>query len=236
MTARITVTKMLQLIEDQKNIALNQPILILGNPVAVESFSSLTNPFKNATHNPDLFSFCTNPKDFETFLAQNVNKTLVFYLFKSDRIYQEAWFEESLKPKFEETTSFDVYSIDINKSKIAEQEKLREMNISKYPCVLTYKAGHLVDLFVPEMAKGSSISDQLAELQFLQKKKFEERPQKVKTQREIRDEEQIAFENRLREKEAQKRKQEERDKMQYLLEVKRKIAQDKKDRKKKYGK
>ena len=102
----------------------------------------------------------------------------------------------------------------------------------KYPCVLTYKAGHLVDKFEPELEKGTSVSDQLAELQRMRN----EGPQRLKTQNQYRDEEQIAFENRLREKEAQKRKQEERDKMQYLLEVKRKIAQDKKDRKKKYGK
>ncbi|EAY00764.1 hypothetical protein TVAG_096750 [Trichomonas vaginalis G3] len=231
------VNEMKELVEKQKQIALHTPVYIIGNDGAIASLEPITQKFSDIFENPNAFKTVhNNEQEIDVALAKAVNRTLVFYLFKSDRIYQEAWFEEGLKQKFEEDGGVDVHAIDVCKSFFEELNYLKELKITKYPCVLTYRAGHLIDIFYPELQKGNSVAEKLVELKYVQQKKFQENYVKFDDSGNVYDADKLAFEERMRKKQAEQIQREEEEKKRYLLEVKRKIEQDKKDRRQKYGK
>lgn len=230
-----TVNEMFELVEKQKKIALHTPVYIFGNDASIAAMLDVTDKFSEIFQNPDAFKLVgTETDEIQKTIVKATNRTLMFYLFKSDKIYQEAWFEEALKPKLEEDAGLEYYSIDVCKSRFEELEKLKKLKITKYPCVLTYKAGHLIDMFAPEMAKGHSVAEQLAELRVAQQKKLDQSLQ-FSEDGTLYDAEKIAFEERLRKKEQEKLQREQEEKRLHLLEVKKKIEADKKARKKKYG-
>lgn len=231
----ITITELYQKVEEQKNIALSTPIYIFGSDAAISAIEPCTSQFQNVLNNENLFSINMDDKaKVEKTLAGAINRTLAFYIYKSSQSFHETFITESLMPSLEIYPHIDLYCIDLCLAKMAEVNQIQEFNIKKYPVVLMFRAGHFIDKVNVDLNKAAG-TDPLELIKAEQMKKYSETPQLNPDGTKI-DAEKEAFEQRLREKEIEAKKREEEERRKHILEVKKKIAQDKLERRKKYGK
>ena len=232
----ISISTFYEKIEEQKIIALNNPIHFFLSTDIKPELKSIFKGYEEIFKNPNLFSIqSSDQKNIENVLTSCINRTYSFYFYKSDKAFQEIWLNENLQKEFEKYPHIDFYSIDLTKSKISELEKIKEFQIFKYPFILIYRMGHLIDKIIPELEKDLPVSKQLQLISAEQKLKLVANSNLGENNILI-DQEKIDFENRMREKMALQIKKEEEEKRLHLLEIKKKIEQDKKERKKKFGK
>lgn len=233
MCEKISIAQVKQKIQQQKEIALQTPVYVFGSQVAIDGISNLMNSYKGIFQNPNLFEV-HEPDECENVLTAAVQRTLVFFFYKAAKVYQKKWLDMNLLPELQQIPTCDVFAIDITKNSFEEDKILAKLGVETVPTVLVYRIGHQIDKILPEV-EVCPVSDQITAFN-LQKRFDAERgkhqyvldPTK---EGKIGDEDRIAFENRLREKEAEEKRKEAEAQRKYRLQVLRKIEEDKKARK-----
>lgn len=221
------------LVEEQKNIALHAPVYVFCTDAAQDSFRNISDQYCNIYQNQELFSI-NKPEDIDSVLASAIPRNLIFFLYKSGRNYWKKWLDTSVNEAMMYAPNSDLYSVEI---KFGDNEKLGQFGVTKIPCVLVYKMGYLIDRIYPEHEEGI-VHDQIEEYNDEIAKMIHDSEANGENFESSRysEAEKLEFEQRYREKEAkEKRKYLDQDR-KHLIEVKKKIEQDKLERQRKYGK
>ena len=225
----ISASAVFEKIEQQKLAALRSTIHVVANDAAYGAISGVLDSFKRAYHNDSLFQV-HSPDETEQALAQAVPRTIVFFFYRSDSFYQKQWFDKRVAPQLAQIPVVDVFRLDMARVPVADGERLKALGVKRTPCVLVYKMGHQIDTIFPEN-EGTLIGDQVAQYRSQVMQKIEP-PRHVDYSKEglKNDDDRIAFENRLRDKEAEERRKQAEAERMHRIAVKRKIEEDKAQR------
>ena len=225
----ISASAVFEKIEQQKLAALRSTIHVVANDTAYGAISGVLDSFKRAYHNDSLFQV-HSPDETEQALAQAVPRTIVFFFYRSDSFYQKQWFDKRVAPQLAQIPVVDVLRLDMARVPVADGERLKALGVKRTPCVLVYKMGHQIDTIFPEN-EGTLIGDQVAQYRSQVMQKIEP-PRHVDYSKEglKNDDDRIAFENRLRDKEAEERRKQAEAERMHRIAVKRKIEEDKAQR------
>ena len=227
---RINIPEFFQKIEEQKQAALQTPIYVFGSPSNIERMKEFANGFERIFQNEQLFKYIV-PNDVEDTIINSTPRTLVFYFYDSGKQFQETWIQQTLGERLSQIPDADIFSIDVTRQKLIDLDKIKQFSMTRYPTLLVFRLGHLVDKIIPTI-EGASIEDQIQQYRNEMKHKYENLPHGNPLETN-EDRERIEFEHRLRAKQAAERKKEEDARRKELVEVRKKIAENKAKRSKK---
>lgn len=230
----VSLKEIPELVEQQKNAALHTPVYVFCTNAAKDSFTQISDQYCEIYQNNDLFSL-NDPSSIDSVLASAVPRTLVFFLYKTGRKYWREWLDSAVKNAMMTVPNADLYAVEI---KFADNDNLSKFGVTKLPCVLVYKMGHLVDKIFPENEEGI-VHDEIAEYNNEIARMIQESEQSIQDyskQGLKSDADKLEFEQRYREKEAQEKRKIIEAERKHMLEVRKKIEQDKLERQRKYGK
>jgi hypothetical protein len=225
MAKKIAISEVLTKVEQQKRLALQSPILVIASGPAADSVRPHADGLSSVFQNPNLFSFIP-PSAAAPALASAVHRTLVFFFYRSDSAYQEYWFDRAVAPSLLALPIVDLFKVDITSPVPADAKHLRALGVEKAPCALVYRMGHLVDRIMPE-TENALVAAQVAEYKRALRALVASPPAAALGDR---DAERRAFENREREKEAQRRRKEWQEQVAYRQQVERQLEEAKRQR------
>ena len=218
-------------VEEQKQAALQAPVYVFGSTISNEAIKPLLNQVSDVFKNQHLFKYYKT-SDVDEVLASAVHRIMSFYFYKSNYSYQKKWLEESLKESLESTLTTDLYAVDLCNEREEDIKRLNQIGVCKFPCILVYKMGHRVYTNFMEENQESEYGKEVA-------RHFENMRNSVSRSTEPEtnvDEERYKFEQRYRERLAQEKKKEEQEKRIYMINLKKRLEEDKEERRRKFQK
>ena len=155
---------------------------------------------------------------------------MVVYFYIKTNGYQKKWLDLSLYESLRKIPAVDTFCVEVL---YADIEKMKEFGATSFPCVFVYRMGHLVDTIFPAKEDGI-VRDQIREYEIMNQMQIDAEERKIKdySKEGLRtDEDRLAFEQRAREREMESKKKDMEAQKRYEMEVRRKIEQDRKERK-----
>lgn len=220
--ASLTLAGVREKIEEQKQRALQTPIVVLASPAASEGLRPYTDLVSAIYGDATLFCF-SSPADAEATLASHVHRTLVFFFYLSTSLYQSAWLEQTIAPGLSELPIVDLFKVDMAPLDPLAAKKFRmEFAIDNLPCAVVYRMGHLVDRLFPE-ADNQALAAQVAEYRRALKSRVPASAGPGAADVAAREAQEV--ERRQREQFAAEQKREAIEKEKYRQDVMRKLAE-----------
>jgi hypothetical protein len=218
----IDCTTVLSLIEQQKQLALDSPIIIIGNESSVSTLRPLVTTVSEIYNYSLHFEFA-DPSTCASPLTTSVHRTLVFFFFRSDSAYHKTWLNDCVAPAFEDLPLADLYGIDMANAHRGDGSRLKTLGIEFIPCAIVYRMGHQIDKIYPEIEEGI-VAVQVAEY----KEQLNQIPIRLEERRGRLDDDEFA--DQLREREIMAQRKENVEKMKQRQKIKARIAEDQMDR------
>jgi hypothetical protein len=222
MAISLTPAGALEKIEQQKQLALQTPILVIASPPATEALRPITDGFSEIYGSKSYFSF-SSPENAEQALASAIPRTMVLYFYRPDSIYQEPWLRSAIAPGLAGLPDVDLYAIDVTPSTLSDPILVR-LGVEKLPTVLIYKMGHQIEKILPE-TQNQTVAAQVST--YLGTISGGPKPELDPLRAKLSDLDHAEFEQRMREKQLEEQRKEQKQKIRERADVLKKIAEDK---------
>jgi hypothetical protein len=162
----ITATEAQSLIDGQKQAALVGTVHVFADSQSLPQVSATVDRFSTLCDNPGLFvthKLTSNPKAMISELASACPRVLLFAVINTSDSKSANWFRQSFPQHAAKVPFADIYVADI--ADIPDSDRLfwERIGVNSLPTILTFKCGHLIDAFVPELPKSGALA-QLAEI------------------------------------------------------------------------
>jgi hypothetical protein len=207
----ITADSFFQRIDYQKQISLNSSILVFGTPETLSTLGPIASDFGTIFSTENLISLHDQSEHLDA-LVSALHYTAVFCFFCSGSFYQQYWLDHAIAPQLSSMPLVEAFRIDVTTLSSTDKDRLNAVGVDKPPCILVYRMGHQVDKILPESPNSvlhQQVSQYMASLR--ERAASKESSAREEPQRELDD----------------RRKATEKDEeTRYRMEVKRKIAED----------
>jgi hypothetical protein len=153
------------LVDRQKQFALLGTVHVFADRQSLPQVEECANRFSGICDNPSLFaihSLTPNAKAMIAEFASVCPRVLLVAVINTGDSKCATWFRQSF-PRFISKLPFaDVYVADVCNVSDSDHLYWEGVGVKTLPTILTYKMGHLIDAFVPELPKSAALQ-QLAE-------------------------------------------------------------------------
>jgi hypothetical protein len=161
----ITAPELVALVEEQKRVALFGTVQVFADAESFAEVELAAAGYSELCANPALFAVHQLPPDAKAAtaaLAAACPRVLLVAVVNTTDARSADWLRQTFPRQAAQVPFADVFVAEAGNASLADLAIWEGFRVARMPTILTFKLGHLVDSFVPELPL-THVQQQLAE-------------------------------------------------------------------------